>query len=137
MKAFIDTSSLFKRYIEESGATELEKIMVSVSEIVVSPVTILEMHSVIERRIQEKSLKEYDAEWVKKEFSTDFQYFGVVSWSDELITECIRLIHSHRIRVLDGIQLSSAILSEAPLFITSDKKLFEAAKGECPKAVYI
>jgi len=47
LRAFIDTSSLLKKYIEEDGAEEFNSLLDSVSEIIISPVTILEVHDVL------------------------------------------------------------------------------------------
>ncbi len=137
MKAFIDTSSLIKKYVEEKGSDEFNNLLESVSEIIVSPITILEIHSVLERRLREKTLRSTDAKWIEKEFSIDLDYFGIVQWNDNLINECIRVIRKHQLRVLDGIQLSSALISNPPLFITSDKRLHTAAKKELSQVKFI
>lgn len=137
MRAFIDSSSLFKRYVVEKGAEEFNRLLETVFEIIVSPITVLEVHSIIERRLREKSLKIEDGKWIEKEFLKDYGYFGVVSWEDELIETATRLIRKHQLRVLDGIQLASGLICNPDLFITSDKQLFKAASQECKKTVFI
>ena len=137
MKAFIDTSSLFKKYLDEQGSSEFNKLLESVFEIIVAPSTLLEIHSIIERRIRKKTLQSEDAKWIEKEFLTDFNFFGVIEWNDELLEKAIRLIRKYQLRVLDSIQLSAAQLSGAALFITSDKQLYKAAKNELPSVTFI
>jgi len=137
MRAFIDTSSLFKKYIEENGSKKLEDFLKLVSEIIIAPVTILEVNSILGRRLKEKSLNPLDAKWIEKEFLHDYDYFGVVEFNDNLVRECIRVIRKHQLKVLDGIQLSSAVLSKPALFIVSDIRLFEAAKKEMPGVEFI
>jgi len=137
MKAFIDTSSLFKKYLDEQGSSEFNKLLESVFEIIVAPSTLLEIHSIIERRIREKTLQSEDAKWIEKEFLTDFNFFGVIEWNDELLEKAIRLIRKYQLRVLDSIQLSAAQLSGAALFITSDKQLYKAAKNELHSVTFI
>lgn len=78
-----------------------------------------------------------DAHWIEKEFLIDYNYFGVIQWNNDLVRESIRLISKYRLRVLDAIQLSAALLAKASLFITSDKRLFAAAKKELPHAKYV
>ena len=75
--------------------------------------------------------------WIEKEFLHDYDYFGIVEFNDDLVRECIRVIRKHQLKVLDGIQLSSAILSKSKLFIVSDIRLFEAAKKEMPRVEFI
>ena len=130
MKAFIDTSSLIKKYVEEKGSIEFNDLLDSVSEIIVSPVTILELHSAIERRVRERSLSRSVGKWIKKEFLSDYEFFALVEWSDDLVAEGLRVIHTHQLRVLDGIQLSAGLISKAGLFVTSDKRLSMAAGQE-------
>jgi predicted nucleic acid-binding protein len=137
MKAFIDTSSLFKKYIDEEGSSEFNELLESIHEIIIAPSTLLEIHSVIERRLREKTLQSKDAEWIEKEFLTDFNFFGVVEWNDELLEKAIRLIRRFQLRVLDSIQLSAAQLSGATLFVTSDKRLYKAAKSEFSSVTFI
>ena len=133
MRAFIDTSSLFKKYVDENGSKKMEEFLKTVSEIIISPITILEINSIIERRLKEKSLSFSDAKWIEKEFLYDFNFFGVVGFNDLLVGECIRVIRKYQLKVLDGLQLSSAIFSKPELFIVSDKRLFNAATSELPR----
>jgi len=133
MRAFIDTSSLFKKYVDENGSKKMEELLKTVSEIIISPITILEINSIIERRLKEKSLSFSDAKWIEKEFLHDFSFFGVVGFNDLLVGECIRVIRKYQLKVLDGLQLSSAIISKPELFIVSDKRLFNAATSELPR----
>lgn len=137
MRVFIDTSSLFKKYVDEQGSNKFNILLDSVFEIIVSPITILEIQSVLERRLREKTLRPKDAKWVEKEFLIDYSYFGVVQWNDNLIQECIRVIRRYQLRVLDGIQLSAALISNASLFITSDRRLYETARKEIANVKYI
>jgi predicted nucleic acid-binding protein len=137
MKAFIDTSSLFKKYVDEQGSSEFNKLLESIHEIIIAPTTLLELHSVIERRLREKTLLSEDAEWIEKEFLTDFNFFGVVEWNDELLEKAIRLIRKYQLRVLDSVQLSAAQLSGATLFVTSDKQLYKAAKNELSSVTFV
>jgi predicted nucleic acid-binding protein len=137
MRAFIDTSSLFKKYVEENGSEEFGHLLDSVTEIIVSPITVLEIHSAIQRRLRERTLKPSDAKWIEKEFMTDYDFFALVEWNDELTMECLRIIRTYPLSVLDGIQFSAALISQATLFVTSDKKLFQAAKREIRDAKFI
>ncbi|MFH1761729.1 MAG: type II toxin-antitoxin system VapC family toxin [bacterium] len=137
MRAFIDTSSLFKKYVEEEGSGKFNKLLDSISDIIVSPITILEINSVIGRRVREKTLRPQDANWIEKEFLKDYSFFGIVQWNESLIKECTRIIRKYHLRVLDGIQLSAASISDAVLFITSDTRLFKTSKKEIDNVKYI
>ncbi|MBN1962485.1 MAG: type II toxin-antitoxin system VapC family toxin [Deltaproteobacteria bacterium] len=137
MNVLIDTSTLFKKYIDESGADEFAVFLQAIHTILIAPTTILEINSVITRRLTEKSLSLADAKWLESEFLYDYQYFGIVKWNDLLVSESKRIIRKHKLKILDSIQLASAITGQADLLLTSDKQLCSVAKKESIAARYI
>ena len=137
MKAYIDTSSLFKKYVVEPGADAFDALLQSVSEIIIAPITLLEINSIIERRPRDKTLNNNDADWIEKEFMFDLNFYAVVEFNDTLIIECIRVIRKYQMKVLDGIQLSSAIITKPDIFITSDKNLYKSAVKELQRVEFV
>jgi len=131
MRAFIDTSSLLKKYIEENGSKKLEELLGSVSEIIIAPITILEVNSILERRLKEKSINSLDAKWIEKEFLRDYDYFGIIEFNDNLVRECIRVVRRYQLKVLDGIQLSSAIFSRPQLLSFRICAFLKPQKKKC------
>ncbi len=130
MRAFIDTSTLFKKYVKESGSEEFDQHLESISEIILAPITELEVHSIIERRLHDKTIAEQDALWIEKEFNYDLNYFGIIKFEDNLLQKSISVIRRHQLKVLDGIQLASAIIAKPDIVLISDRKLYTAAKEE-------
>lgn len=130
MRAFIDTSTLFKKYVKECGSEEFDQHLESISEIILAPITELEVHSIIERRLRDKTIAEQDALWIEKEFNYDLNYFGIIKFEDNLLQKSIRVIRRHQLKVLDGIQLASAIIVKPDIVLISDRKLYTAAKEE-------
>lgn len=137
MRAFIDTSSLFKKYVEEDGSRKLDDLLREISEIAVAPITWVEMNTVVARRLREKSLTPQQAAWLKSEAHQDFQSFHRVIWNEVLEKTTTDLVTQHPLSALDAIQLASGLLSRADLFVTSDRGLFEEAKKKVRKAVYL
>ena len=137
MRAFIDTSSLFKKYVDEEGADKFERLLQTVTEIIIAPITLLEINSIIEQRLREKTLNAADARWIEKEFMFDLNFYGVVEFNEKLNSECIRVIRKYQMKVLDGIQLSSAIIAKPDVFIASDKHLFKCAGKELKRVEFV
>ena len=137
MRAFIDTSSLFKKYVEENGSKELDGLLLEVSEIAVSPITWVEMSAVIARRLREGSLTSQQAAWLRSEMRKDFQSFHRVIWNDSLERTATALVYQSPLPTLDAIQLASGVLSKAEMFVTSDRALFQQAQKKIRKAVCI
>lgn len=137
MRAFVDTSSLFKKYVEEKGSEELDDLLQSTSEIAISPVTWTEMNAVLARRLREKILTSQQASWLKSQIEKDFQSFYHVIWNETLEKTAVELVYEYSLATLDAIQLASGVLSKADLFVTSDRNLFEEAKKEMRKPVFL
>ena len=137
MKAFIDTSTLCKRYIDEKGSEELEAFLGEVSAVVVSPVTWLELNSSIAKRVRNHSLASADAAKVLSKARNDFDYYHQIVWSADLENAAIQTVKGHSLSTLDAVQLGSGILSKADVFVTSDKKLFEEANKVIHKTKFI
>lgn len=137
MRAFIDTSSLFKKYVDEQGSKELDKLCQGISEIAVSPVTWIELHAVIARRLRDKSLTAQQAVWLQAQVNRDFPSFHRVVWNESLETTAVELTHQYALFTLDSIQLASGVLSKADLFVTSDRKLFQEASKLIRKVQFI
>ena len=137
MRLFVDTSTLFKKYIEEPGSAAFEDLLNGAAEIAVSPVTWIEMNAALERCREKRLVSPADDEKIHAEIRTDFAYLMRVVWNEALEDLAVRLIRKHSLRTLDAVQLASWILSEADLFVTSDEKLYREAKKAIRKAVLI
>ncbi len=137
MRAFIDTSSLIKKYIAEEGSDQIERQLEIVTEIIISSLYLLEINAAIERRIFEKTLTNKQAVWIRAEVKKDLHFFGRVLWNDNLEQKALEMIRKHHLKTLDGLQLASGCLSKPDLFITSDKRLFKIAKKELKIVILI
>ena len=137
MKAFIDTSSLFKKYVLETGSDTFDELLKKISEIIVSPIYLLEVNSAIDRRLKEKGLTTQQTKWILSEITKDTDYFTKILWNENLEKTSIALIGKHHLKTLDAIQLASALLSLADLFVTSDKHLAAIARKELKQVRFI
>lgn len=128
MRLFVDTSSLFKKYVNEPGSESFEKLFSEASEVVVSPVTWIEVNVSLERCLKTKIFTSEKIRWLLAEAKKDFAYFMMVVWNEELETKAIEMIRAHWLKTMDAIQLAAGILSDSDLFVTSDHRLYQAAK---------
>ena len=128
MRLFVDTSSLFKKYVDEQGSESFERLIAKASEIAVSPVTWIEMNAAIERCQRGKNITPQKAKWLCAEVKKDFTYFSLVVWNENLENKAVEFIRQHGLKTMDAVQLASGVLSDAELFVTSDRPLHLAAK---------
>lgn len=137
MRLFIDTSTLFKKYVNEPGSELFELKLSKAGEIAVAPMTWVEMNAAIARRLRSRTLTGAQADWLRDQCRRDLVYFLKVLWNDDLEAEAEKLIYRFGLRTMDALQLASAHLSQADLFLTSDRALFEAAKKMPISAAFI
>ncbi len=127
MKAFIDTSSLCKRYVQEEGSLVFEKFLDQVSQIFVSPVTWVELNSAISKRLRNHSMTSQQFSFAILEAKKDFESCHRIIWTQDLEVKAAHLVNEHPLSAMDAIQLASGVLSKADIFVTSDQKLFKEA----------
>lgn len=137
MKAFLDTSSLIKKYVTEPGSDRLEIRLEKVAEIVVAPIYWIELNSALERRLREKTLTPSQVTAIRQEAGKDLIFFSRVIWNESLEEKAVEIIKKYYFKALDGIQLAAAILSQADAFFTSDRSLYKTAIQELKNAELI
>lgn len=137
MKIFMDTSSLFKKYHVEHGSEKLFEIFEKTTEVIVSPITYVEVNNTIKRYYSEKKITKEEFNLLSNQINKDFQYFQKIRWDDLLENICISLINKYQLKSLDVIQLASAKYSNCQQFITSDKKQYHIAQKELKKAILV
>ena len=137
MRVFIDTSSLFKKYHVEEGSRQLANLLKDVSEIIVSPITYLEITNTIHRFYHDAKINKHELEILCTQINHDFQYFIKISWNDHLENTFLHWVNKYYVKSLDIIQLASAQHSRCEQFITSDKIQYKLAKEELNKAVLL
>ena len=137
MRAFVDTSTLFKMYYEEAGSEDFKDLLEKISEIIVSPICWLEMNTTIHRLLNEKRISREQVKWLKEEMNRDFQYFSKIIWNENLETAAVEIGSKYYLKTLDSIQLAASALSKADLFITSDVKLYREAEKILKKVQFI
>ena len=137
MKAFIDTSSLIKKYVHEKGSDDFDNLLEKISEIIIAPVFWLEINSGIERRLREKTLTSSPANRIRNEIKRDLFFYNKITWKDNLEQHALLLIQKYQLKILDSVQLAAARLSKADIFVTSDRKLFRIAQLELENPHFI
>src|ERR1019366_8479834 len=124
MIVFMDTSALLKLYVPEEESDDIDAMVNSNAEIVVSSVAYVEIHSAMGRRRREGSLKINEMDKLLGDFETHWFEFGKVPLDDVILKRAGTLCLKHPIRALDAIQLASALhvrnqLEEPIVFFTA------------------
>ncbi len=114
MKLYLDTSSLFKLYHDESGTQELDNFFSAnnIVDIFLSEITKVEYVSAVYKRARMKDLSGSDAEIIIKLFESDLQKYSIIPVNSITLEKAKILIGKYGqdgLRTLDSMQLASAI----------------------------
>lgn len=139
---FIDTSALFKRYINEAGTDIIDSIFESAGLIIISNLTVVEFVSNLKRLVEIEKVIDIDVyDALKFEFFNDIAQarIRVEPVSSLSIITSVDLINKKYVTPIDSIQLATALkLKETCTnisFVCSDKKLCGLAESEGIKVV--
>ena len=108
MKSFFDTSSLVKKYIDESGSDTVTELFQNSDEVVLSPITRIEFQSALQRLVNSNILTQESYEIALAEFTQDSAEYEFIKFDITLEELVLTVIKKYGLRSLDGIQLASA-----------------------------
>ncbi len=94
MKIFLDTSSLFKLYHQESGTAELEQVFVweKVTQIFLSELAKIEFASTLWKKVRTRELTTEQAETTLELFENDFGKFIFIAIDSSVLERAKTLI---------------------------------------------
>lgn len=109
MILYADTSALVKLYVQESGSSSVKAYFAGASGVVTSAVTLVEVHSALERKLRERSLTPRERNAARQDFEKDWLRFAAVELRSDLLEEAAALVQRYPLRTLDAIHLASAL----------------------------
>lgn len=131
---FIDTSALFKRYVNEKGSSAVDRIFSDNNNKYISSLTIVEVISNLRRLVDvNKILNEEEFKIVAGTFLKDVKTgtIQVVEVKTPVILKSMDLCAKRHITPMDALQLAAVLENpEELIFVCSDKRLLSLAKEE-------
>jgi predicted nucleic acid-binding protein len=128
MLTFFDSSAFAKRFIEETGSDEIEKICLESDSIALSSICFPEIISALNRRLRENNLSKKEYLLIKNRMLEEFDSLEIINVVAEVIAKSISLLEKNKLRTLDAIHIASALIWKAELFVSADKRQILAAK---------
>lgn len=130
MKLFLDTSTLFKLYHQETGSEFVDSLFSNfpVKEVFLSEITKVEFASTAWKKFRVREITEEQVMGMLASFENDLKKYTFLQIDNMVIEHAKQLFAkygSQGLRALDSIQFSTALLlnTYADLFVTSDKLL--------------
>jgi predicted nucleic acid-binding protein len=129
MKLFLDSSAFAKRFVEESGSQDVEKLCSQATELGLSVICVPEIISALNRRLREKSLTQQEYVRVKQRLSQDVRDAVIINLTPDVMHSSIEVLEKTRVRTMDAIHVACAMAWEADLFASSDYRQITAARA--------
>jgi predicted nucleic acid-binding protein len=144
---YLDTSSVVKRYVEETGSRLTDfiyrKAEGRVHHIVISLWNVGEVIGVLDRYHERKLLDEDAVMKALKNFlgeSEKMMRLGslrILPLGVDILTETYALVLRHHIYQADALQIATCKISGSTALLSADKKLLEVARAEGLEALDI
>ncbi len=139
MGIYIDTCALVKRYVHEPSSQAFDDfVAASDDEFVLSPLTLVELQSVLMRRLRQREFDRVYLRRLRALFNSDMRaaLWVVRPFPTEAFAEAARLIEELDVPLatLDALHVASAKILGCKRFATADAQLARAAQ-RCGLAV--
>lgn len=144
---YLDSSAIIKRYVEEKGSNkvvyEYESAYNGKRIIAFSIWNVGEVLGVFDRAKRRKIINDIEYTVLRERFlaeterMTKLRILKIVPLKTQILVGGWKIIEKYHIYQADAIQIVSAKIINADLFLTGDKKLHEIAKEESLKSIYL
>jgi len=132
---FLDASAAAKRYIQEPGSAEVNRLWGGTEPLASLALLLCELTSTLNRKRREHALPRGAYQIIKRQVGEDFRRMYLVPIHSDLIELSLRLLNSHPLRTLDALYLAGALgLRRSPkdplTFVAADRQILHAAQVE-------
>lgn len=127
MRLSIDSSSFAKRYIQENGSDKLDDLLQHASTLALSVILVPEIISGLNRRLREGFLTDNNYGNAKKQLLDDVRDATVLQVTPAVISKSVKLLENNVLRAMDALHVACALEWQADLFVTSERRQFDAA----------
>ena len=132
MILYLDTSSLVKLYVEESGSADVRRLVEQAEIVAASVVAYAEARAALARRKRERSLTLAGFRRAKRAFEADWPRVVALDVPEAMARSAGDLAERHRLRGFDALHLAS-YLTVAREFPEEDVR-FSSADGALERA---
>lgn len=128
MKTYLDSSAFAKRFVNEIGSEQVEKVCLAATTLGLSVLCVPEIVSALTRRRREHTLTPGQYGLAKRRLIEDVRDAEIINLTESVISASLTVIETSSIRTLDALHVACALEWGADLFVSSDKRQRDAAK---------
>lgn len=138
---FFDTSALVKRYYEETGTEEVDRLIEGEDRVVISSLSIIETVSAFRRKYNRNQLSEDHLNRLLNAFFVEaLETFHIVPMEESVVSISFDLVLQDDLRTLDSLQLSTALSidpgDDSVSFVSADSELVSVAQRRDLETIY-
>lgn len=127
MRVFFDSSAFVKRYISESGTDSVLQWCDKATEIGLSGIALPEIISTFCRLYRDNKITDVQYRQLKSLLMADIEDAAICDLSPQVLMHAVSSLENNTLRGMDAIHIGSAIVLQADVFISSDKRQITAA----------
>lgn len=128
MNVVFDSSAFAKRYIAEPGSEQVDAILQKATQLGLSALCVPEIVSALNRRVREGVLPMPVYEQAKAQLTADVEDASVLQLTPKMVATAVALLENNVPRVMDALHVAGALVWQADLFVTADRRQFAAAQ---------
>jgi predicted nucleic acid-binding protein len=128
VRAFFDSSSFAKRFVEEDGSDKAEALCAQASALGLGVICVPEIVSALARRKREHTLTTGQYAEAKQRLLQDVRDADIVNLTPTVIGSAIRVLEASPVRAIDALHVACALEWGAEVFASSDQRQLQAAK---------
>ena len=137
MNIMFDSSAFAKRYIAEPGSEQVDAILQNAAQLGLSALCVPEIVSALNRRVREGVLPHSGYEQAKAQLAADVGDAIVLQLTPEVVATAVTLLESHPLRAMDALHIAGALVWQADLFVTADRRQHDAAQQSSLNSQFI
>lgn len=128
MNVAFDSSAIAKRYIAEPGSEQVDAILQSAAQLGLSALCVPEIISALNRRVREGVLPQGGYEQAMAQLVADVADAVVLQLTPDVVVTAVSLLEQNALRVMDALHVAGALVWQADLFVTADRRQHDAAQ---------
>lgn len=128
MRVMFDASALTPRYAQEAGHERVQDLCARATELLVTSHCKAELAAALARRHHEGVLSAVDYQRVKVRLAQDFADMTRVPLDERVERQALAVLEREPVQGLDAIQVASARVARADLFVTADRRQARLAR---------
>lgn len=127
MRIFFDSSAFVKRYVNETGTETILELCDKATEIGLSGIALPEIISAFCRLQREDKITDTQYRQLKSLLLVDIEDVAICDLTPVVLAKVVICLEDNVLHGMDAIHIGSAIILNADIFVSADKRQIDAA----------